>query len=490
MSEKNDSPRMRWIALAFIALAQLTVLLDGTIVNVALPAAQRDLGISDNDRQWVITAFTLAFGGLLLLGGRIADLAGRKRTFVIGLSGFAAASVLGGAAVNTAMLLTARALQGAFSALVAPAALSLLTVTFTRTGERAKAFGVFSAIAGAGGGMGLILGGAVTQYLDWRWSQYIIAPLAVVAALGAMPVIHEPPDARNRDRLDIPGVLLATTGLVSLVYGFTRAASDGWGAGVTVGLLVAAAVLLTAFVLVESRTGSPLLPLRVVTERNRAGVYLSLGLSIIGMFGLFLFLTYYLQAIKGFSPVLTGLAFLPMIVGMIVGSTQIGTLLMTRVSPRVLITSGLLVAAVGMTLLTQLKVDSSYLTLVLPAQLLLGLGMGTALLPATNLATEGVEPRDAGVASAMLNTAQQIGGSIGTALLNTIAASATHTWLVAHHNDARLLGQANVHGYATAIWWAVGILVLSAATAAAFLKGGRRSAGPVPVATPSPAVAG
>ncbi|MFD3511881.1 MFS transporter [Streptomyces sp. NPDC058657] len=467
----------RWKALVFIAVAQLMVVLDATIVNIALPSAQSDLGISDANRQWVITAYALAFGGLLLFGGRLADLWGRKRVFVIGLIGFAAASALGGAATGEAMMLGSRALQGVFGALLAPAALSLLAVTFTDVKERAKAFGIFGAIAGGGGAVGLILGGFLTEYLDWRWTFYVNIPFAVVAAVGAYFFIREPAGGRNRSPLDIPGVVLSTLGLVALVYGFTRAETDGWTAGMTLGMFAAAVLLLGAFVATEARVKNPLLPLRVLLERNRGGVYLSLGLAVIAMFGLFLFLTYYLQAIKGYSPVMTGFAFLPMIAGMITGSTQIGARLMTRVPPRLLMGPGFLVAATGMLLLTQLETGSSYAGLILPAQLLLGLGMGTAFMPAMSLATHGIEPRDAGVASAMVNTSQQVGGAIGTALLSTVAVSATRDYALTHAGDglpAQLLGaQAAVHGYASAIWWAVGILVVSAGIAFTLITAGK-----------------
>ncbi|MET9445664.1 MFS transporter [Streptomyces cinerochromogenes] len=470
----------RWKALVFIALAQLMVVLDATIVNIALPAAQQDLGISDGNKQWVITAYALAFGGLLLFGGRIADLWGRKRTFVLGLAGFAAASALGGAATTGAMMFGARALQGVFGALLAPAALSLLAVMFTDAKERAKAFGIYGAIAGGGGAVGLILGGFLTEYLDWRWTFFVNVPFAVVAAAGAYFVIREPAGARNRSPLDIPGVILSTLGLVTLVYGFTRAESDGWGDSVTVGMFVASVVLLLAFVLVEARVKAPLLPLRVVTDRNRGGIYLSLGLAIIGMFGLFLFLTYYLQIVKGYSPVKTGFAFLPMVAGMITGSTQIGTRLMTRVPARLLMGPGFLFAAFGMLLLTQLEIDSSYGALLLPAMVLLGLGMGTAFMPAMSLATQGVEPRDAGVASAMVNTSQQVGGAIGTALLNTIASSATTSYVKDHIAGAAAKPQQDlvklqgmVHGYSTAIWVAVGILAVAALIAFTFVNAGR-----------------
>ncbi|MGW7439498.1 MFS transporter [Streptomyces sp. NPDC054849] len=471
----------RWKALVFIALAQLMVVLDATIVNIALPSAQTDLDISDGNRQWVITAYALAFGGLLLFGGRIADKWGRKNAFVVGLIGFALASALGGAANGEAMMLGARALQGAFGALLAPAALSLLAVMFTDARERAKAFGIYGAIAGGGGAVGLILGGFLTEYLNWRWTFFVNIPFAIVAAVGAWLVIREPAGSRNRAPLDIPGVVLSTLGLVALVYGFTRAESEGWSDALTVGMFVGSAVLLAAFVLVESLVKSPLLPLRVLLERNRGGVYLSLGLAVIAMFGLFLFLTYYLQIVKGFSPVKTGFAFLPMIAGMILGSTQIGARLMTRVAPRLLMGPGFLVAAAGMLMLTQLEVGSSYPALILPAQLLLGLGMGTAFMPAMSLSTHGVNPADAGVASAMVNTSQQVGGAIGTALLNTIAASATTAYLADHTVETAAGGaaaqlvqaQAMVEGYASAIWWAVGILVASSAIALTLINTGR-----------------
>ncbi|MCX5111378.1 MFS transporter [Streptomyces sp. NBC_00378] len=473
----------RWKALAFIALAQLMVVLDATIVNIALPHAQTALGISDANKQWVITAYALAFGGLLLFGGRIADLWGRKRTFVVGLIGFALASALGGAAQNQGMLFGSRALQGVFGALLAPAALSLLAVMFTDAKERAKAFGIYGAIAGGGGAVGLILGGFLTQALNWRWTFFVNIPFAVIAAAGAYFVIREPAGSRNRSSLDIPGVVLSALGLVSLVYGFTRAESAGWSDGLTIGMFVASAVLLLSFVLTESRVKSPLLPLRVLLDRNRGGVYLSLGLAIIAMFGLFLFLTYYLQVVKGYSPIRTGFAFLPMIAGMITGSTQIGARLMIRVPARKLMGPGFLTAAVGMLLLTQLEIGSSYAGLILPAQLLLGLGMGTAFMPAMSLATHGVEPRDSGVASAMVNTSQQVGGAIGTALLNTIAASAATAYATSHAalgaTDPELLKlQSMVHGFTGAIWWAVGILVVASAIALTFINAGRPSAGP------------
>jgi EmrB/QacA subfamily drug resistance transporter len=482
MPETSQPDPKRWTALIFIAIAQLMVVLDATIVNIALPSAQADLHISDGNRQWVVTAYTLAFGGLLLFGGRVADLWGRKNTFIVGLLGFAAASALGGAAVNTAMLLGARALQGVFGALLAPAALSLLAVMFTDARERAKAFGIYGAIAGAGAAVGLLLGGVLTEYLNWRWALFVNIAFAVVAALGAMSVIREPAEGRNPDRLDIPGVVLASAGLVSLVYGFSQAQTRGWADGVTLGLFIASVVLLAAFVVVEGKVRAPLLPLRVITERNRGGVYLSLGLAIIGMFGLFLFLTFYLQGVMGYSALKSGFAFMPMVVGMVIGSTQIGTRLMLRVRPRLLMAPGFMVAAVGMLILAQIKVDSSYATVLLPGLILMGLGMGTAFMPAMSMATHGVRPEDAGIASAMVNTSQQVGGSIGTALLNTLAASATTTWIGSHARsmsdlkNRTFINEAAVHGYSVAIYWATAILVIASILAYVLVDAGIQSA--------------
>jgi EmrB/QacA subfamily drug resistance transporter len=379
------------------------------------------------------------------------------------------------------MLLGARALQGLFAALLAPAALSLVAVTFTTARERATAFGVFSAIAGAGGAVGLLLGGVLTEYVDWRWCLYVNIVFAVVAVAGAVVFVREHDEQRNRDRLDVPGALLGTAGLVSLVYGFSRAEEAGWGDGSTIGLFIAAVVLLTAFVLVERRAAAPLLPLRVVTDRNRAGAFLGVGLAMIGMFAQFLFLAYYFQLVAGYSPLTSGFAFLPHIAGLIVGTTQIATRLSGRVPVRRLMVPGLVVAALGMLMLTRLTPDSSYWALVMPATVLLGVGMGAAFMPAMTLATSGIRPQDAGVASAMVNTSQQVGGSIGTALLNTIAAGATTGWIAAHSSGTAsdagpAPAQAAVHGYVTAFWWATAIMLLAALLVAVLVRTDDRAA--------------
>ncbi|MFF3613740.1 MFS transporter [Streptomyces sp. NPDC002580] len=454
----------RWWALVIIALAQLMVVLDATIVNIALPSAQSDLGMSDGNRQWVITAYTLAFGGLLLLGGRVADLVGRKRTFVIGLIGFAVASGIGGAATTSGMLFGARALQGAFAALLAPSALSLLTTTFTDPKERGKAFGIYGALAGSGAAIGFIVGGLLTEYLNWRWCLYVNIPIAVIAVFGAFGLLRDRPGHKNV-RLDVPGAVLGCGGLVAIVYGVSEANSRGWSDALVLGLITGGAALLVAFVWWQNRAPSPLLPLHIVKERNRAGCFLTMGLAIIGMFGVFLFMTYYLQVVLGYSPVETGLAFLPLTVAIIIGSTQISARLLPHVAPRMLMVPGMLLAAGGVAIFTQLTVDSDYAGRLLPGLILMGLGMGLTFMPVFATATAGVAPQDAGVTSATVNTSQQVGGSIGVALLNTIATTSSAAYVTAHLRDpsqkARVVQEGVVHGYTVAIWWAVGIMLLA-----------------------------
>ncbi|MBV7696778.1 MFS transporter [Streptomyces sp. TRM70350] len=455
----NTDPH-RWWGLVVIALAQLMVVLDSTIVNVALPSAQDELGMTDGDRTWVITAYTLAFGGLLLLGGRIADLVGRKRTFVIGLIGFAAASALGGAAVSPGMLFGARALQGAFAAVLAPTALSLLATTFTDPRERGKAFGVFGALAGSGSVMGFIVGGLLTEYLNWRWCLYVNTPIAVLALLGAFAVLRDRP-ARAGARLDVPGVLLGCGGLVAIVYGFNEAESHGWSDAFVLGLLTGGAVLLAAFVWWQARAPLPLLPLHIVKDRDRAGCFLTMMLAIMGMFGLFLFMTYYFQVVLGYSPARTGLAFVPITLATVTVSTQFAARLLHHVPPRALMAPGMLLGACGMALLTRLTVDSSYAADILPGLLLVGVGMGLTYMPVFATVTAGVAPRDSGVTSATLNTSQQVGGSIGTALLNTLATTSTAGYLAHSARPAVVTREAVVHGYTVALWCATALMLLA-----------------------------
>jgi EmrB/QacA subfamily drug resistance transporter len=467
----NPHHARRWAILVLLGIAQLMVVLDATIVNIALPSAQTALHFSDDSRQWVITAYALAFGSLLLFGGRIGDLFGRKLTFVAGLIGFAVASGLGGAAESFGVLVAARALQGAFGALLAPSALSLLTTTFTSADERGKAFGIYGAIAAGGGAVGLLLGGVLTEYLSWRWSLYVNLAFAIPAAIGALALLHNQAHAATA-RIDLPGTLTASGGLFALVYGFSNAETHSWGAASTIAFLAAGVALLAAFVAIQRRAEHPLLPLRVVLDRNRGGSYLAVGIVGAGMFGVFLFLTYYLQQTLGFSPIKTGLAFLPMIGMVMVTATTATTRLLPRTGPRPLLTVGMVLSAAGMVLLAQLGVDSTYAAHVLPGLLVSGAGLGLVMAPAMNTATLGVDAADAGVASATVNTMQQIGGSMGTALLSTLASSAAASYLTSKPPDASLAAQAAVHGYTTAFWWSAGIFAVGAIVCGLLLRGG------------------
>jgi EmrB/QacA subfamily drug resistance transporter len=466
--------RRRWLILAVIAISQLLIVLDATIVNIALPTAQKALHISDADRQWMITAYSLAFGGFLLLGGRIADYTGRKRAFVIGLLGFAAASALGGIAANAGMLFAARGLQGVFGALMMPAALSLLTITFTEAKERATAFGVYGAIAGGGGAVGLLMGGVLTEYASWRWTLLVSAPIAIVAALAAMRYVGES-KAGAGTRYDIPGAITSTTGLVALVYGFTKASTDGWGAATTVSLLAAAILLLVSFVVIELRSKHPLLPMRVLLDSNRGGSYLVALLLGVSMFGVFLFLTFYLQETLGYSALMTGVAFLPFTFGIIAGAA-LSSQLMPRFGPRIAMVAGLLFATSGMLLLTRIGVDTGFWSHVFPAELVISFGMGLVFGPLSSTALVGVANHDAGVASALVNTAQQVGGSLGTALLNTIFTSAVASYIVAHQATAapeQLQAYAVVHSYTVAFWVSAGLLGVAVLIAALFVRARR-----------------
>ena len=472
----------RWWILALLSTAQLMVVLDATIVNIALPHAQTALGFSNSDRQWIVTGYSLAFGSLLLLGGRIADLFGRKQALIVGVIGFAAASAFGGAAQNFDMLLIARVVQGAFGALLAPAALSLVTTTFTSPAERTKAMGIFGGIAGGGASVGLLLGGVLTEYLNWRYVMYVnvlIAAIALTGSLILLTAVH----VADRPKLDLVGTVLGAVGMFAIVFGFSNASmsagSTGWTKPLTLVALIGGAALLVTFVLVEQRVAHPLLPLRIVTDRNRAGAYLAMFLAAVGLFGVFLFLTYYLEVNLQWSAVKTGLAFLPLTLILVVVAAAGNGVLLTRVSPRLLMPSGLLIAAVGMGLLTRIGLISDYGSDVLPSLLLIGGGLGLVFAPAFTLGTLGVDAQDAGVASATVNVAQQIGGSIGTSLLNTIAAVAASGYLTAHAASitsaaSKQLVVANslVSSYHTVFWVAGGIYVGAAAVCGLLLRSG------------------
>ncbi len=415
----TPDPR-RWLALAVIAAATLMVVLDISIVNLALPQAQAELGMSDATRGWVVTAYTVAFGGLLLLGGRVGDLAGRKRIFIVGLLGFAVASAAGGLAPTAGVLFAARALQGAFAALLAPAALSLVSVTFVEPTERAKAFAVYGAVAGGGGAVGLILGGLLTEYVSWRWCLFVNIPIALTAALAAVATVPHQEGARGPHRYDVPGALTVTAGSVALVYGVTLAGEgSGWLSPGPVALFVTAAVLLGMFVAVERRSANPLLPLRVVTDRVRGGSFVTSALISAGMFAMFLLLAYYLQLDLALSPLLAGLAILPFSVGIVATATAAARLL-PRYGPRPLMVGGMAAGTLGMGWLAFLAATSGYWLGVFPAMVIMGIGLGLVFVPLSSVALTGVDPTDAGVASALLNATQQVGGAVGVALLNTL----------------------------------------------------------------------
>lgn len=461
----------RWWILAVLGIAQLMVILDSTIVNIALPTAQHALHFSNADRQWIVTAYSLAFGSLLLLGGRIGDMVGRKRALIIGLVGFAAASAVGGASVNFAMLVIARTVQGAFGALLAPSVLALLTTTFTDPGERGRAFGLYGAIAGAGGALGLLLGGLLTSYASWRWTLFVNLAFAAVAITGATLWLKKD-EAIDHDPLDIPGLILVAGGLFSLVYGFSHAETTAWSNPYTIGFLVAGPVLLGAFAYLENRAKYPLLPPRVVLNRTRAGSVLAMLFASIGLFGVFLFLTYYLQGTLGFSPVKTGLAFLPMVAALAATAQVSNRILLQRLGPKVIVPIGLLVAAAALFGLHLVGLHSSYVSHVLPYLIVLGIGFGLSVAPAFSTGTLGLGPQDAGVGSATLNTSQQVGGSIGTSLLNTLAASAVTSYLVGKAVTRANLQAALLHSYTTAFLWSALIFLAGAVVAGLVLQRG------------------
>ena len=451
----------RWLVLVVVSIAQLMVVLDATVVNIALPSAQTDLGFGDSQRQWIVTAYALAFGSLLLLGGRVGDLVGRKRIFLIALVAFAIASGLGGAAPSFGVLVAARAIQGVAGAMLAPAALGTLVSTFTDPHERGKAFGVFGTVAVGGGAVGLILGGILTQYLSWRWCMYVNVLFAAAAFVGAL-IYMSSSKPTVRPRIDLVGTTLAAVGLFGVVFGFSQAEISGWASAVTIGSLIVGAAFLVAFVLVERVVAHPLLPLRVVTDRARGMAFAAVGIAGIAMFGLFLFLTYYLQVVKGFSPVVSGLAFLPMIGCVMISSNTSNIVTLPRFGPRIVITVGMVLGFLGLAYLSRLDVHSSYAGSVLPALVLMGLAMGMVMAPSMNTATAGVQPQDSGVAAALVSTMQQIGGSIGTAVLSTIAASATASYASAHTGASAFVS--STHGYTvvfmtSAITFAVGAVL-------------------------------
>ena len=465
--------RHGWV-LAVLAVSQLMIILDGTVVNIALPTAQRDLGFATDQRQWVVTAYALAFGGLLLLGGRVTDVIGRRSVFIVGLVGFAVASAIGGAAVNFEMLVIGRAAQGAFGALLAPAALSLLSSTFTEPKERARAFGVFGAVAGGGAAIGLILGGLLTEYTSWRWTLFINLFFAAAALIGALLFINAQRAPGSRPRLDLPGAVLVSLGLVGVVYGLSSGETDGWGAASPLISLIGGIVLMVVFVVLESRLQHPLLPPRVLLNRARGGAYLTTALVSVALFSVFLFLTYYLQVLRGYTPLQTGVAFLPLPFSIAITSIVIAPRSLQRFGPKPLLVVGPLLAAASLLVLNTITLTSNYWLTVVPALLILGLGMGHVFSASPNLATSGLDPKDLGVGSAMVNTSQQVGGAIGTALLSAIAAGTVTQYLADHGRGAAARIGAQLASYHAAYLTSSGILVALAVVSLFLLPRSRR----------------
>ncbi|MCL8023861.1 MFS transporter [Nocardioides bruguierae] len=463
----------RWLILAVLGLAQLVVVLDATIVNIALPDAQTDLGFDDAARQWIVTGYSLAFGSLLLLGGRLTGILGRRNTLMIGAIGFALASAVGGAAPSFEVLVAARVAQGVFGALLAPSVLSLMTVTFAGSKDRDKAFAVFGSIAGGGGGIGLLLGGALTSWVSWRWCMYVNLVMVAIVVVGALVFIPKQPRDPGGNHLDLRGAVLSVLGVFALVLGFAQSETDGWASVTSWGSLAAGVVLLGLFVWAENRSDHPLLPMRVLLDRTRAASYLTVLIAAVSMFGVFLFLTYYLQSSLGYSAIRSGVAFLPMIGSILVTAPVIGSMLRPRVGPRPLVPTGAVIAAIGMLWLSRIGVDTSYATHVLPGLILFGVGMGFVFSNAMSSATDNVRREDAGVASAVVNTSQQVGGSIGTSLLSSVAASAATAYAADHAGAADVAAAAAVHSYGVAFLWSAGFFLVAAVIAAVLYPSGR-----------------
>ena len=459
------------LALVVIAAAQLMVVLDGTIVNVALPHVQRALGFSGTGLEWVVNAYAVTFGGLLLLGGRAGDILGRRRVFIFGLLLFSGASLLGGFATSEAWLLTARAIQGAGGAVIAPTALALITTNFPEGAPRNRAFGVYAAMAGAGAAVGLLLGGVLTTYLSWRWVLFVNVPIGIVVAAAAPRVLAE--SLRRPGRVDVAGAITATGGIALLVYGLTKAATgqDGvshWGDVPVVFSLTAAVVLLVSFVLIEMRTSNPLLPMRILKDRNRSGAYLITLCIGTALFGMFFFLTLFMQTVLGYSAIRTGIAYLPFAVGIVISST-LASQLMPRVGPRALILTGAAAVSGGAFWFSRLTEHASYAGDLLGPTLATSFGLGLVFVPMSLVALHNVAEQDSGVASSMLNVGQQVGGSIGLALLGTVAWTVVADSVRTQAAHAAAVGQpvptpgtslyASIYDHALAVGFSRGFLV-------------------------------
>ncbi len=447
MTRHSTNP---WVILVLICLAQFMVVLDATIVNVALPSIQRDLGLSEANLQWIINAYTLVFGGFLLLGGRAGDLLGRKRLFLIGLVVFTGASLLNGLSSTSGMLIGFRALQGLGAALISPAALSIVSTTFAEGKERARALGVWAAIAVGGSAVGLVLGGALTQSLSWRWIFFVNVPVGAFALLAAGRLVPESKDELAHRGYDLAGAVTVTGGVMALVYAIVRSSSLGWGSSQTVGFFLLALALLTAFVVIELRSAEPLVRLSIFRTRSLSAANLTMFLVASGMFAMFFFNTLYVQRVLGYGPLEAGVSFLPFTAGIMV-SAGLASNLAPRIGVRPVAAAGMILAVLGMLLFARMPVDGSWLADVLPGMVLSSLGMGAVFMPLTLVATTGLRDADQGLASGLFNTSQQVGGALGLAILTTIAAGRTHG-----SSPAAL-----VHGFHYAFAGAAGFVAVS-----------------------------
>ena len=478
MSSPTKSDR-RWSALALIVTAQFMVILDVAIVNVALPSIKSDLNFSQTNLQWVVSAYAIMFGGALLLGGRLADLLGRRRLFMAGLALFAASSLLCGLAWSESSLIAFRAVQGLGGALLAPAALSLLMTRFAEGRDRNLALGIYGAASGSGAAVGVLLGGVLTSYLSWSWIFFINVPVGIAAIALAPLLLHESRADVAERHFDFPGAASITAGLMLLVYAMTRATSDGWGSGSTLALLAGAAALVLAFVAIELRSPSPLLPLRIFRSRTLSAANAAMAIVGAVAFSEFFVLTLYLQDVLHYSAVMSGAAFAGFALSVVVLS-NVAQVIVGRFGVRPTLTAGLLLSAISVAWLTRLPVDGHYFWNLFPAFVLGGAGMGLSFVPVTIASLTGVERSDAGVASGLINTSRQIGGAIGIAAVSAVAASSTSNYVHAH-SVAATSGVALDHGFQTALYALTGLLIIGALIAVTFV---RSATGPSTQAVP------
>jgi EmrB/QacA subfamily drug resistance transporter len=459
-------------ALAIILLAQLMVVLDATIVNIALPKIQSALSFSRTDLSWVLNAYSLTFGGLLLLGARSGDLFGRRRIFLAGIGLFTAASLAGGLTTSSSLLLLARSVQGVGAAFASPSALALLMVMFREGAERTRAIALYTAVSIGGAAVGLVAGGVLVEWTSWRWVFFVNVPIGIVLLMLARRDLPE--TDRHVGKIDLPGALTSTIGMAALVFGFVRAAAAGWQAASTIGAFTVGVVLLAAFALIESRVAMPITPLRLFTDRNRVFSYLARLVMVGGMFGMFFFLTQFLQDVLGYSPLMSGLAFLPLTVALFGASQLAARTLVTRLGPKRLMVAGLTTSTIGLLILTQLSATSGY-GLILGALLLFGTGNGLAFVPLTMTSLAGVEPKDAGAASGLVNVMQQVGGSLGLSILVTVFGTASRA--AKHHVATGVNASSHTFVYAAdRVFFSAAVLLMIAVGLVASMRAGRGTA--------------